>query len=293
MLDGGLATQLERAGHDLSDGLWSARLLRDDPGAIRAAHRAFLRAGADVSITASYQASFPGFAAAGIGEGETRALLRRSVELARDAAAEVAREEGRATLVAASVGPYGAMLADGSEYRGRYAAGAGELEAFHRERLAELVAAGPDLLAVETIPSLAEAEVLARLLAEHPDMPAWMSFSCGSAEAISDGTPIEEAVATAAGAPNVIAVGVNCTPPEHVTGLLERARAVTDLPFAVYPNDGRVWDGAARRFAGVAADGFPDSALAAWRALGARMIGGCCGIGPAAIRSIAAWRGAA
>jgi homocysteine S-methyltransferase len=290
VLDGGLATELERAGHDLSDRLWSARLLRDDPDAIRSVHLAYLRAGADVSIAASYQASFEGFAAAGIGEAEAGRLLRRAVDLAREAAGRHERERGRASLVAASVGPYGAMLADGSEYRGRYACGRDRLATFHRRRLQELIAAGPDLLAVETIPSLAEAEVLAEILAELPPVPAWISFTCRDGSAISDGSPIEVAVAAAARAPGVAAVGVNCTAPELVSELLERARSATDLPLVAYPNDGRMWDAAGRRFVGAAAAGFPASQLDRWHALGARLIGGCCGIGPRAVRALAGWR---
>jgi len=288
-LDGGLATELEAAGHDLSDDLWSARLLRDDPGAIEAVHLAYFRAGARVAITASYQASEEGFAHVGVGAAEARRLLRRSVELALTARERHVAETGvEGLLVAASVGPYGAMLADGQEYTGAYGVGRDVLLGFHRRRLAELAAAGPDVLAIETIPSAPEADVLVELLAEHPDVPAWIAFSCADGSRTCEGQPIEEAVEIATRSPQVVAVGVNCTRPEHVAELLQRAATATDRPLVAYPNNGRVWDGANRCWLGVGAEGFAVAEVDRWRAAGARLIGGCCGVGPAGIRHLAA-----
>ena len=189
VLDGGLATELEARGADLGDELWSARLLIDDPASIVEVHRAYVDAGADVVIGASYQASYEGLAHRGIGRDAATALLARSVELAREGA------DGRA-LVAASVGPYGAVLANGAEYTGDY--GLGEtsiarsfLRDFHGPRAEALVAAGPDLLAIETIPSIVEAEALTEVLDDLPDVPAWVSFSCADASHLNDGTPFE------------------------------------------------------------------------------------------------------
>jgi homocysteine S-methyltransferase len=293
VLDGGLATELERRGHDLSDELWSARLLRDDPGAIEDVHLAYFRAGAQVAITASYQASFEGFATAGIGPDETAALLRSSVELAdrarraRVAELEAAGEPAPVLLVAASVGPYGAMLAGGQEYEGNYGLSRAELRDFHRPRLRELVAAGPDLVAFETIPSVLEAEALVDLLDELPDARAWLSFSCRDGLRTSEGQPIEDAVAIAGRSARVIATGVNCTAPAFVESLLARARSAVDRPLVAYPNDGRLWDGAHRRRLGPGADGFPAPTVRRWLDLGARLVGGCCGIGPDGIRSLA------
>jgi len=284
VLDGGLATELERRGHDLSDPLWSARLLRDDPGAIEEVHLAYFRAGAQVATTASYQASFEGFAAAGIGPEEAARLLRLSVELAdrarraRLAELEAAGAPAPALLVAASVGPYGAMLAGGQEYEGNYGLTRAELRDFHRPRLRELVAAGPDLLAFETVPSLLEAEALVDLLGELPGVLAWLSFSCRDRVRTCEGQPIEEAVAVAGRSSQVIAVGVNCTAPAFVEDLLDRARKAVDRPLVAYPNDGRLGGGSY---------GIPPDAVARWYALGARLVGGCCGIGPDAIRSLA------
>ena len=282
VLDGGLATQLEAQGRDLSDRLWSARLLVEEPEAIVEAHLAFFRAGARVATTASYQATFEGFAARGIGHDEAVALLRRSVALA-SLARDRYREERAAAgapdpgllLVAASIGPYGAMLADGSEYRGRYGLPVGALVDFHRERLAILAAGGADLLAVETIPELDEAVAIARLLDETPGARAWVSFSCRDGGHLRGGPPIEEAVEAVAGSPAVLAVGVNCTAPEHVETLVRRVRAVTRKPVVAYPNSGEGWDAAARRWTGAEAGRVDGAAARRWHAAGATLIGGC------------------
>ena len=226
VLDGGMATELERGGADLRDALWSARLLKDDPGSIRRVHEAFFDAGADVAISASYQASFSGFADRGIEAEEAASLMRLSVALAREAAAA----DGSDRLVAASVGPFGATLADGSEYRGDYGLSAGALAMFHRPRFETLLEAEPDLLAIETIPSIVEAEALVTLLEDYSEARAWISFSCRDGACISDGTPFADAVALAASSDRVIAVGVNCTPPGFIPSLLDGAEVDETTP---------------------------------------------------------------
>lgn len=286
-LDGGLASELESRGHDLSDDLWSARLLRDDPAAIRAVHAAYFAAGARVAISASYQASRRGFAGVGLDARAADRLLVRSVELAREArdAALGAGTPGP-LLVAASVGPYGAVLADGAEYRGRYGVPHADLVAFHRERLDVLAGAGPDLLAVETIPDAAEVAALVEVLADHPGLPAWVSLSCASALRTWAGDRVEDAARIAAAAPTVRAVGVNCTAPAHVAGLLRRIRAATGVALVAYPNAGRVWDGAARCWTGEGAAELPTSAVRDWVGAGAMLVGGCCGLGPTAVAGL-------
>ena len=219
--DGGLATELEARGHDLSDALWSARLLVDAPQEIVAAHVAFFRAGAALATTASYQASFDGFAARGIARAEAAGLLRRSVELARTACAEV----GGARWVAASIGPYGAALADGSEYRGRYGLSVAELADWHRPRLEVLADAGPDVLALETIPDIDEAEALVGLVRQL-GMPAWLSYTIDGAKTRA-GQPLADAFAVADGVPEIVAVGVNCCAPADVLAAIARARETT------------------------------------------------------------------
>ncbi|MFF3499660.1 homocysteine S-methyltransferase [Streptomyces sp. NPDC003247] len=284
VLDGGLSNQLASAGHDLSDELWSARLLAERPEAITEAHLAYFLAGADVAITASYQATFEGFARRGIEREKAAGLIALSVGLARDAAREAwARGVRRPLYVAASVGPYGAMLADGSEYRGGYGLGVAELEAFHRPRLEVLAAAGPDVLALETIPDTDEAEALLRAV-RGLDVPAWLSYSVAG-DRTRAGQPLEEAFALAADAEEVIAVGVNCCAPEDVDGAIGTAARVTGKPVVVYPNSGETWDAGARAWNGRSTFA-PDEVLG-WRDTGARLIGGCCRVGPEAITSIA------
>ena len=289
VLDGGLATQLETRGHDLRDSLWSARLLRDAPDEIVAAHRAYFDAGADVAITASYHASFAGYARAGVDEDEATRLLALSVELARRAA-----PADRPTFVAGSVGQYGVVWADGTEYTGDYRrARDEEVAAEQGRRMRALADAGADLLAIETIPNRREAAILGELLTELPDVEAWVTFCCRDDHHLSDGTPIGEAVRAVTRTGRVAAVGLNCTPPQHVESLLADARAATDLPLVAYPNWGRVWNGATYQWSdepGVLE--FPHGLLDRWYGAGARVIGGCCGIGPAGIAGIAAWRAA-
>ncbi len=294
IIDGGLGTELEGRGTDLADPLWSARLLVDDPEAIVAAHLAFYRAGAQVATTASYQATFEGFGARGIDHDEAAGLMRRSVELASEARRRRRLEPGAASdlLVAASVGPYGAMLADGSEYRGDYGLGVDALREFHRGRFEVLASSGADLLALETIPSLDEGRALIELVDERPGVRAWLSFSCADGAHTRRGDPIEAAFRLAEDCPGIIAVGVNCTAPADVEELVQRAAGVTAKPIVVYPNGGERWQAGTRTWSGPADDLDP-TAVAAWLTAGARIIGGCCRVGPGMIARIAAIAGAA
>jgi S-methylmethionine-dependent homocysteine/selenocysteine methylase len=299
ILDGGLATQLEAQGKDLTDRLWSARLLLEDPEAIVQAHLAYYRSGAQVATTASYQATFEGLAARAIGHAEAVEVLRRSVDLAATARDRHRAEVAEAGLpapgplfVAASIGPFGAMLADGSEYDGRYGLTRRALAAFHRERLEVLAATDADVLAIETIPSLDEVFALTGLLGEVPHAAAWLSVSCVDGSRLRDGARIEEAVAAAAASTAVVAVGVNCTAPEHVDELIGRIRTVTALPIVVYPNSGEGWDPVARCWTGSDAGRVDAVAARRWRAYGATLIGGCCRVTPGQIADMAAALGA-
>ncbi|MEU1041490.1 homocysteine S-methyltransferase [Streptomyces sp. NPDC005551] len=285
VLDGGLSNQLASAGHDLSDELWSARLLADRPEALVEAHLAYFEAGADVAITASYQATFEGFAKRGVGPARAAELLRSSVESAREAARLAhAGGIGRPLWVAASAGPYGAMLADGSEYRGRYGLSVGELERFHRPRLEVLAAAAPDVLALETVPDTDEAAALLRAV-RGLGVPAWLSYSVDG-DRTRAGQPLEEAFALAADADEIVAVGVNCCAPADVDRAVGTAARVTGKPVVVYPNSGETWDAGKRAWDGRAT--FTPEEVTGWRASGARLIGGCCRVGPEAVAGIAA-----
>ena len=282
VLDGGLSNALAGRGHDLSDELWTARLLRDAPGEIGAVHRAYYAAGADVATTASYQASVEGFERAGLERAEAERLIVRSVTIARDVRDELAAD-GRIRLVAASVGPYGAVLADGSEYRGRYGLSAARLRDFHLPRVELLASAAPDLLAVETIPDADEAEVLVEILSE-VGLPAWLSYSVDGLRTRA-GQPLDAAYEIAAGA-DLVAVGVNCCRPEDVLPALDAAHRMTGLPGIAYPNSGQGWDSRTHTWTGQTAY---DVALAPrWVDAGAGFVGGCCQVGPSDIAAVAA-----
>ncbi len=281
VLDGGLATELEARGHDLRDRLWSARLLADDPHAILAAHLAFFRAGAVIATTSSYQASFTGFAARGLGPRPTERLLRLSIDLADQARAEVAAD-GRRRWIAASVGPYGAALADGSEYRGRYGLSIAELTAWHEPRLQVLADAGPDVLACETVPDTDEARALVAALAGSP-VPAWLSFSING-QYTRAGQPLTEAFAVLADSPEIVAVGVNCCDPADIGPAIATARGITGKPVIVYPNSGEQWDARQRRWIGPTR--YSTEQVSQWIAAGAAVVGGCCRVHPDDIAAI-------
>ncbi len=285
VLDGGLATRLEAHGCDLSDSLWSARLLFENPAIIRRVHGEYLQAGADCITSASYQATLQGFARHGFTESESADLIRLSVRLARDARDEfwqdASRPPGRLRpMVAASIGPYGAYLADGSEYTGKYGIGESALYDFHRDRWEIISRAGPDVLACETIPSQAEVAALARLLSEADGVTAWVSFNCRDGRHLADGSSLAEAVGRVVELQRVVAVGVNCIPPAVVLESVRELSVLSRKPIVVYPNSGEGWDAAAKRWAGSAGD--LDFGRAAWRwyEAGARLIGGCCRTGP-------------
>lgn len=281
ILDGGLSNALAARGNDLSDDLWTASLLRDRPEEIAAVHRGYYEAGAEVATTASYQASVPGLARAGMTRPEAEALLRRSVRIAQEVRDEMA-SDGRRRLVAASVGPYGAFLADGSEYHGRYGVSAARLRDFHLPRIELLAAAGPDLLALETVPDTDEADVLVEILDE-VGLPTWLSYSVAG-DVTRAGQPLADAFAVAASSSSLVAVGVNCCAPGDVLPALELAREVTGLPGVAYPNSGRSWDSGTHTWSGPTSY---DVGLApSWVAAGAGYVGGCCEVGPSDIEAL-------
>ena len=241
LVDGALATELEARGEDLSGGLWSARVLRDAPERIQRVHHDYLAAGADCVITASYQATVEGLVRRGASPAHARSVLRRSVEVACAARDAFVGDHRPGPFVAASVGPYGAYLADGSEYRGDYDLDEEGLVAFHGDRLRLLSQCGADVLACETLPSAVEARALVRLLRDLP-MKAWLSFSCRDDAHLGDGTPLAEIASELAEAPSVLAIGVNCTAPRYVDALVGQLAAASSRPIIVYPNSGEGWD---------------------------------------------------
>jgi homocysteine S-methyltransferase len=272
-LDGGLSTALENNGNKLTTSLWTSELIRSNPAQITRAHLDFINAGAQIIITSSYQLSYPGYKDRGWSEVDTDQALIASTQLAKDAITQ----SGKSVKVAASVGPYGASLADGSEYKGNYGVSKSALKDFHARRLEILISTSPDYLALETMPDTFEVEILLELLTDCA-IPFWISYSCKEGNQTNAGQSFQSAVDLAS---NAMAVGINCTKPELITDLLRSAKS--NKPFIVYPNSGRVWDAKNKVWTGSAAAGFSNKLVNEWIEAGAEIIGGCCGIGAAEI----------
>lgn len=294
VIDGALATELERRGFDLKDDLWSAKILLEQPAAIKQLHYDYFKAGADCVITASYQATIEGFMKRGLTKEQAYALLQKSVRLAIEARDEFWADEANRVrrakpFVAASVGPYGAYLADGSEYRGNYGLTEEQLMDFHRPRMRALVEAGAEMLACETIPTPIEARALVKVLGEFEGMGAWISFSCRDEAHVCEGERLEECIRQIEKSPQVAAVGVNCTSPKFVPSLIREARRATDKPILVYPNSGESYSAEKKDWNDDPVyESFGEEAKV-WYEEGARMIGGCCRTSPEDIHVIAGW----
>lgn len=295
ILDGALATELEAHGCNLDDPLWSARALMENPELIYQVHLDYFRAGADCAITASYQATIDGFSARGIQEQEAMELMKKTVLLARRARDDFWKENNETNrpkpLVVASVGPYGAYLADGSEYVGNYGVTDDTLAEFHRSRMSALIEAGVDLLAFETIPSLQEARVLDSLLREFPDTYAWLSFSLKNEKEISEGIKLSECARVFEKNDQIVAIGINCASITIVTGAIQELRANTNKPILVYPNSGETYNPETKTWHGNEQCSAFDIQSEEWYQAGARLIGGCCRTAPHHIAEISKrWR---
>lgn len=291
IIDGALATEMERRGADLHDVLWSAKYLLEQPELIRDIHLDYLRAGARIIITASYQASIPGFMARGLSAHDAATLISRSVDLAHDARQCWTTEHPNASyqpLVAGSIGPYGAYTADGGEYRGKYGLSAAQLRDFHRPRLELLLARGVDMLACETIPDLDEAIVLAELIAEYPNATAWMSFSCPNDQTTWAGQSLHDVAQIMRRYPHIIAVGSNCTAPQYMPGIITTFRQHGHQHIVVYPNSGEVYNADDNQWYGTATCDDYVAAAETWIDAGATMIGGCCRTNPETIAALVA-----
>jgi homocysteine S-methyltransferase len=281
LIDGGLSTELEAQGCQLTSSLWTAQALIDDPGHIESAHIAFVEAGAKILITSSYQLSRKGFSENGMLAEQADEALAESVEVAKRARGD------RDVLIAASVGPYGAIMHDGSEYKGNYGLSLEELIAFHRERLEVLVAAEPDLLAIETIPDLLEVEALVSVLSEYPHVSAWISFTLGPDGNLWAGQSVKEAALVALSSPQVCAVGINCVDPELVESALRQLRELTDLPLVVYANGGGTWNAESGLWEGAGNKPLMEYAQS-WKHYEPLILGGCCGTDASDIRLLSA-----
>ena len=294
IVDGALATELERRGCDLNDALWSAKVLMEQPELIRQVHLDYFYAGADLAITASYQATVEGFARRGLKRNDALDLMKKSVQIAQSARDEFWADENNRQnrirpLIAASVGPYGAFLADGSEYRGDYGLTEQELIEFHRPRVEALIASGADLLACETIPCLIEAQALVKLLGEFPNTFAWFCFSAKDDEHICDGEKISDCAKWLDQFPQAAAIGINCTSPLYIPSLIREIKKNTDKPVIVYPNSGEIYDPVANTWHGeTSCDAFGEQSKE-WFENGAVIIGGCCRTTPDHIREVRNW----
>ncbi|MGA7856279.1 MAG: homocysteine S-methyltransferase [Terracidiphilus sp.] len=288
VLDGGMASELEHLGANIDGPLWSAHVLEDAPEKVLAVHRAYIAAGADCILTASYQVSRMGYAEFGLPPQRADAALLRAVELARTAAAEF---PARRIVVAASLGPYGAMLHNGAEYHGNYTCTHAQLVEFHRRRIDVLAGANiqnaPDLLAFETLPSLDEAQAIAEALTPWPDLAVWFTFTCRDEKHIAHGELLCECAAYVADLPQTVAIGVNCTHPSLLPDLIGELRRASRKPIVVYPNSGETWDAQARRWTGSGDPETYGARAAEWFAAGAQIVGGCCRTRPSHIRLVA------
>lgn len=294
ILDGAFGTELERKGYDINDSLWSAKFLMEKPEAIGEVHLDYLNAGSDCITTASYQASFEGFMKRGMSEVEAKALIVSSVKIAQkvrdDFWSDTKNHAKRLKpLVAASIGPYGAYLADGSEFRGNYGLSMEALMNFHRKRLLTLIEAKPDLLACETIPCLVEAKALCALLEGYPNVSAWMSFSAKDGEHINSGEKVRECAQFLESQKNIVAIGINCTAPQFIESLIEEIKAVSSKPIIVYPNGGSSYNALTKTWDGLSKNVSYGKMAYGWYQKGARLIGGCCQTTPEDIAQIAQW----
>jgi homocysteine S-methyltransferase len=294
IIDGAFGTELERKGYNINDSLWSAKFLMEKPEAIAEVHLDYLQAGSDCITTASYQASFEGFMKRGMSESEAKALIQSSITIAqnvRDAFWIETKNHAKRhkPLVAASVGPYGAYLADGSEFRGNYGLGVEALMEFHRKRLATLIEAKPDLLACETMPCLIEVRALCKLLEAFPTMCAWVSFSAKDGKHINSGESVRECAEFLETQKQIIAIGINCTAPEFIESLIEEIKAVSSKPIIVYPNGGSTYNALTKTWDGLSKSSSYGKMAYTWYQKGARVIGGCCQTTPEDIAQIAQW----
>lgn len=290
ILDGGMATELEWRGCNIYGPLWSAQVLETAPGVVQKVHLDYLRAGADCISTVSYQVSARGYMELGRPREDAARAVRQSVEIAEAARSQYARESNRSVLIAASLGPYGAALHNGAEFHGRYDIGFDELVTFHAERLAVVAETDADLVAFETVPSIEEDRAIVAALNQFPSVRAWVSFTCKDEAHVAHGELLAKCAALLDGSEQVLAVGVNCTQPRLIAGLIREAKASTGKPVFVYPNSGETWDAETRRWRGKSDVAVYGALASAWFDAGAQAVGGCCRTTPAHIQTVrTAW----
>ncbi|MGV2875897.1 homocysteine S-methyltransferase [Macrococcus capreoli] len=280
LLDGGFGTTVEAYGYDVKHELWSTHLIKEHPEAILKVHQAFVNNGAEIILTNTYQGAVQSFLNTGYTEREAEGYLQAAVELAHQSVSSN-------VLVAASLGPYGAMLGNGSEYTGAYQVRQSDYIEYHMQRLNILIEAGIRVFAFETIPNIEEVKAVKALLEDYPDIEAWLSVTLKDSAHLSDGTPIEEVIEVVNGIDNVHAFGVNCTSVKVIDGAVERLLALSEKAIILYPNGGRKYDAVEK----VWIDQDDISLIEAtvkWKQLGVKIIGGCCQVGPEEIGALSA-----
>lgn len=288
-----MGTELDSRGVDTHDALWSALALTTAPEAVRQVHTDYLEAGARVITTNTYQATLPALLRAGHDGYLAREVIAAGARLAGEAARRFGAEHPEVqVLIAGGLGPYGAYLADGSEYTGLYDVGALDASVFrdvHLPRIEVLAGEGIDLFALETLPRLDEAQaLLAMVKGLAPQAECWISFQVRSdGTRLADGMPLAEAAAWAAQEGMVVAIGINCVAPDVVGRALPVLRAATDKPLVAYPNAGELYDPVTKSWRSAGEEGGLVELAPSWIAAGARLVGGCCRTCPAQIRELA------
>lgn len=286
VLDGGVATELERRGFDISGPLWSAQVLDDSFAAIEQVHLDYLQAGADCISTVSYQVSELGYRELGRPREDAASALRKSVKIAEGARKQYARESDRQTAIAVSLGPYGAALHNGAEFHGRYVIGFDDLVAFHTDRLAVVAETNADLVALETIPSFEEGKAILSALAHFTSLSAWISFTCRDSQHVAHGERLAECASLVDSSEQIVAVSINCTHPRFIAELIAEAKTATHKPVFVYPNSGEIWDAPSRKWLGASDIAEYAELASSWFGAGAQAVGGCCRTTPAHIRAV-------
>lgn len=290
LIDGAMSTALEQLGADTNNSLWTASVLANQPALVKKVHQEYFKAGARLAITDTYQANVPAFIKNGYSKQEAHSLIKQAVTLAKEARDEYQQETGIYNYVAGALGPYGAYLANGSEYTGDYYLSTIEYQQFHRPRLTDILTVGVDVIAIETQPRLDEVLAELDLVKElAPDTLCYVSFSLKDSTYLPDGTPLAVAARTVAKYPNVFAVGVNCIPLEEVTAAIETIHQVTDKPVIAYPNSSATYNPATKTWSYPRGRRDLVDYLPQWLAAGLTIIGGCCTTTPQDIAALHAY----
>ncbi|PAY54418.1 homocysteine S-methyltransferase [Ligilactobacillus salivarius] len=288
VLDGAMSTPLERLGADTNNDLWTAKALIDNEELVYEVHKMYFEAGADLIITDTYQANVQAFEKVGYSEKEARNLIKKAVKIAQKARDDYENKTGKHNYIAGTIGPYGAYLANGSEYRGDYELSTKEYQQFHLPRIEELATTGVDILAIETQPKLDEVLAILELLKEkYPQQKLYVSYTLSDDDTISDGTPLPRAIHALEDYLQVIAVGINCVKLELVEPALKNMKEITDKHLIVYPNSSAVYDPKSKTWSQPKTSATFEELIPNWYEAGARIIGGCCTTGPKEIKTVA------